>query len=71
MISATREKNARLNGLLIVEDQDERTFFITAAPMVPETSRTFHLRATVEGNQASLPVTLHVRRGGSLAQTTE
>lgn len=54
--------NIGLNGLLIVEGQNERTFFITAAPWVPETTRTFHLRAQVDGNQTSLPVTLHVRR---------
>lgn len=54
--------NIGLNGLLIVEGKDERTFFITAAKWVPETTRLFHLKAQVEGNQTTLPVVLHVKR---------
>ena len=61
--------NIGLNGLLIVEGQDERTFFITADKSVPETSRVFHLRATGEGNQTSWPVILHVRQNNTLAKT--
>ena len=53
--------NIGLNGLLIVEGKNERNFFITAAKWVPEMTRTFHLRATVDGNQTSIPVILHVR----------
>ncbi len=53
--------NIGLSGLLIVEGQVERTFFITAAKWVPESSRTFHLRSEAEGNQTSWPVLLHVR----------
>lgn len=54
--------NIGLNGLLIVEGSDEREFFITAAKWVPEQTRTFHLRARVEGEQATWPAVLHVRR---------
>ena len=59
--------NIGLNGLLIVEGQTERQFFITAAPGVPETTRLFHLRATGDGGQASLPAVLHVRRPKAVA----
>lgn len=59
--------NIGLNGLLIVEGQNERTFFLTAAKWVPETTRAFHLLARVEGNQATLPVILHVRRPNQVA----
>ncbi|REJ80053.1 MAG: hypothetical protein DWQ29_14460 [Planctomycetota bacterium] len=59
--------NVGLNGLLILSDLDRREFFITVAPWVPETTRTFHLNTGVEGGQASHPVVLHVRRDGRLA----
>ena len=52
--------NIGLNGLLIVEGQTEREFFITAAPIVKPGLRRFHLRTTVEGNQVSTPVLLRV-----------
>lgn len=54
--------NIGLNGLLIVEEQDERQFFITAAPGVPDQSRMFFLKASPDGGQCSLPAILHVRR---------
>ncbi len=54
--------NIGLNGLLIVEEEDERQFFITAAPWVPEQTREFFLKATADGGQCSLPAILHVRR---------
>lgn len=54
--------NIGLNGLLIVEGKQERTFYITAAPWVPETTRPFHLVANIPGSPASIPVLLHVRR---------
>lgn len=52
--------NIGLNGLLIVEGQTEREFFLTAAPIVKPGTRKFHLRATADGGQASLPAILHV-----------
>jgi hypothetical protein len=52
--------NVGLNGLLIVEGQDEREFFITAAPIVKPCRRLFHLHATADGGQASVPVVINV-----------
>jgi WD40 repeat protein len=53
--------NIGLNGLLIVEGQTERDFFITASRIArPGTTRLFHLRATADGGQASAPVLLRV-----------
>jgi hypothetical protein len=53
--------NIGLNGLTLLQGESERQFFITAARHVPKTTRLFHLRAGVEGNQTSLPVRLHVQ----------
>ena len=53
--------NIGLNGLLIVEEQDERQFFITAAKWVPDTTRMFHIKTGAAGGQATLPAMLHVR----------
>ncbi len=52
--------NIGLNGLLIVEGQSEREFFITASPIAKPCVRQFHLRTTADGNQVSMPVTLRV-----------
>jgi hypothetical protein len=59
--------NIGLNGLTLLQGESERQFFITAAKWVPETTRPFHLRAEVEGNQTSWPVILHVRSSHELA----
>ena len=53
--------NIGLNGLLIVEGQTEREFFITADDWVPETTKRSHIRATAEKGIASNPLILHVR----------
>ncbi len=60
--------NIGLNGLTLLAGESERRFFITAAKWVPETTRPFHLRAGVEGNQTSWPVTLHVRHRPDVAE---
>ena len=52
--------NIGLNGLLIVEGQDEREFFITAAPIAKPCRRLFHLRTAADGNQASVPAVINV-----------
>ena len=52
--------NIGLNGLLIVEGQTEREFFITAAKIARPGKRFFHLRATADGNHVSQPVLLNV-----------
>lgn len=54
--------NIGLSGLLIVEGQTERQFFITAAAWVPEQTRIFHLKANEDGGQTSWPVRLKVQR---------
>jgi hypothetical protein len=59
--------NIGLNGLLLLDDQNDRTFYLTAAKWVPETTRLFHLKAEQEGNQTSIPVLLHVKQKEKLA----
>lgn len=60
--------NIGLNGLLMVENTSEREFFLTAAKWVPEQSRLVHLRTTVEGEQATAPILLHIRRPKTIAE---
>ena len=50
-----------LNGILVREGEAERTIFLRAESWVPEQSRQFFAVAQVEGNQASLPLTIHVK----------
>jgi hypothetical protein len=58
--------NLGLNGLLIVEGQNEREFFITAAPKTAPGRRLFHLRTgrlerdQAGSSEASLPAVLNV-----------
>lgn len=59
--------NIGLNGLLILEKQDERNFFLTASKWVPDQDRLFHLQTGVEGGQATTPVLLQVRKNGQTA----
>jgi len=53
--------NIGLNGLLIVEGQTEREFFITADHWVPETKARFHIKASPEKGIASNPLIIHVK----------
>lgn len=59
--------NIGLNGLLIVQGQNEREFSITASPVARPGRRLFHLRALADGGQASHPVLLHVLERSDLA----
>ncbi|MFK7778741.1 MAG: hypothetical protein QM501_11605 [Gimesia sp.] len=59
--------NIGLNGLLLLDNMNERTFYLTAAPWVPETTRLFHIQSAQEGKQASIPVLLHVKHKEKLA----
>ena len=59
--------NIGLNGLLIVEGQSEREFFITADKWVPETSRLFHIKLDPEKGLVSPPVMLHVKHPSQVA----
>jgi hypothetical protein len=61
--------NIGLNGMTLLAGESERTFFITAAKWVPETTRLFHLRARVEGEPTSWPVTLEVRKSAPAAKS--
>jgi WD40 repeat protein len=54
--------NLGLNGLLVLENQSERVFFITADANTPDQLRLFHLTTTAEGGQSSPPVILRVRK---------
>jgi hypothetical protein len=54
--------------MTLLPGETEREFFITAAKWVPETTRPFHLRAEVEGNQTSWPVILHVKKPSELSE---
>lgn len=49
-----------LNGILIPAGQNERTVFLRSEPWVKPQARHFFAVATVEGNQASLPLVLRV-----------
>ena len=53
--------NIGLNGLLLLDGQTRREFFITAADWVPPQTRMFHLRTGSAGNHATPPVILHIR----------
>ncbi len=53
--------NLGLNGLLLLDGQMERRFFITADAVTEPQSRWFHLNTGVDGGQASRPVLLHVQ----------
>jgi len=58
--------NIGLNGLLLLSDQSEREFFITAAKVIQESTSTFYLKSNVDGI-TSLPVTLKVVASDGLA----
>lgn len=51
-----------LSGVLVRENELERTIFLRAEPWVGEQSRPFFAQANVEGNQCTRSMTLHVRR---------
>jgi hypothetical protein len=52
--------NIGLNGLLIVEGESEREFFLSAAPKTPPGRRLVHLWTDAGGGQGTLPVWLTV-----------
>ncbi len=53
--------NIGLNGLLVLEDQDDRVFFLTADRSVPPQTRAFHLLTAADGGHATPPVILRVK----------
>jgi WD40 repeat protein/mono/diheme cytochrome c family protein len=60
--------NIGLNGLMIQEGRNEQRLFITAARIVPETTREFHLITTVDGGHGTLTARLRVVRGDQVAE---
>ncbi len=54
--------NLGLNGLLVLENQPERTFFVTSDRATAEQVRHFHLTTGAEGGLSSLPVILRVKK---------
>ena len=54
--------NLGLNGLLVLENQPGRTFFVTAGPGVAEQVRPFHLTTAAAGGLSTPPVLLRVTR---------
>ena len=53
--------NIGLNGLMLLDGQTEREVFITTAPWVPEQSRPFYLKSSIDGGLTTLPVMVHIR----------
>lgn len=54
--------NIGLNGVLITEEQSERTIYLTAYHWVEETERLFFLESKEVGKQTTWPVLLRVKR---------
>lgn len=52
--------NVGLNGLLIVEEKSERTFFVRASAVAQPQTRLFHLRADADGGLVSPSVVLRI-----------
>ncbi len=62
--------NIGLNGLLLLEGQSDREFFITAAKWVQPMRRTFFLKSSIDGI-TSLPVTLEVVDESAAVKTVD
>ena len=52
--------NIGLNGLLVRQGENERGFVLTADPIAEVGKRSFFLRAEVDGNVTSFPITVEV-----------
>jgi hypothetical protein len=63
--------NIGLSGVMIRQGETERQIFLTASSWVPETTRLIYGISQQEGNQASRPVRLVVRKPGRMATTEE
>ncbi|MGK0200162.1 MAG: WD40 repeat protein [Yoonia sp.] len=59
--------NIGLNGLLIVEEQNDREFFITADKWVPDSTSVFYLKCDPEKGLTTPPILLKVRKNKELA----
>lgn len=63
--------NIGLSGVMIRQGETERQIFLTASSWVPETTRLIYGISQQEGNQASRPVRLIVRKPGQIAKINE
>ena len=54
--------NIGLNGVLIPENETKRTIFLSAEPWVGDQTRLFHAVAKGEGDPASLPIRIRVKK---------
>ena len=52
--------NIGLNGLIVLKDSNERVFYLTADLSADLGKRSFFLRASVDGNVTSYPITVEV-----------
>ena len=53
--------NIGLNGLIVLKNSNERVFFLTADISAEPGKRSFFLRASVDGNVTSHPITVEVK----------
>lgn len=58
-----------LSGILVRDGESERRIFLKAADWVPASTRWIHAVSQGAGNQASLPIRLHVKPAAELATT--
>ena len=66
--SCTPEEEHSVPGEVIKRLGKRGQVILSARPWVEETSRSFHAVAVDAGNEASLPVTLHVRKTPAVAK---
>jgi len=59
--------NIGLSGVMIRQSETERQIFLKASSWVPESTRLIYGISQQEGNQASKPVRLTVRKPGQVA----
>jgi len=60
--------NIGLSGLMIPEGQTDRTFFLTAAKWMTDTTRLIHLKTEGHGGITTLPVILHIKRPEAIVE---
>lgn len=63
--------NIGLSGIMIRQGESERQVFLTASSWVPETTRLIYGVSQQEGNQASRPVRLRVKRPDTVVQSAQ
>jgi WD40 repeat protein len=63
--------NIGLSGILVRAGETRRRVYLTAADWVGETTHGIHAVGIGQGNQATLPITLHVRKNREVKNTTQ